>query len=147
MLTSFAINYQYRPQLFFPYKQNFMPKQLLINRVKSNRQHLHLSHQRNRTDLGPSGTDYAWFVCSYLMGVMGSLKPRGKRRRSGQDSWQVFDFIWVAILFPWEGACLCWEDIWKQGWSGSGREPTADLKLGSSPEDHRAGNVPVTQGK
>lgn len=97
MLTSLAINYQYRQasflkrQLFFSSKQNLMPKHfLLLNRVKRNRKHLHIWHQRNRTDVGPSGSDHGCFVCCPPMCVEGSLKWWAKRRRSRQDSQQVF---------------------------------------------------------
>lgn len=40
---------------------------LLLNRLKSDRQNLHLCHQRNRTDPGPSGSDYGYFVCCHAM--------------------------------------------------------------------------------
>lgn len=96
MLTSHAINYQYRQasflklQLLFSYKQNLMLKHfLLLNRLKRKRKHLHIWYQRNRTDIGPSGSDHGCFVCCPLMCVAGSLKWRVKRR-SRQDSQQVF---------------------------------------------------------
>lgn len=121
--------------IIFSYKQNLMLKHfLLINRLKRKRKHLHHWPQRNRTDIGPSGSDHGCFVCCSLTCCrLTKVVGEEKAEQAGQPA-GVFVFIWVAASLSWEEMYSCQGDVCNQGMSGWSTKPAADLEMTKSPE-------------